>query len=345
LAGKTAIILFNLGGPDSPAAIRPFLFNLFSDPAIIRVPGPIRWMLAHLISRRRTKTATEIYARLGGRSPILPQTEAQAAALEASLSKHSDGYARVFIAMRYWHPFAAETVAEVKKWGADRVVLLPLYPQMSTTTTQSSLDDWDRAAQAAGLNLPTAKIGCYPVDAGFIAAQARLIRAALEKAGGPVRLLFSAHGLPKKIVTAGDPYQLQVEQGAAAVVAALGIPGLDYAICYQSRVGPMEWIGPSTESEIARAARDGRGIVLVPIAFVSEHSETLVELDIEYAELAAHQGVTTYIRVPTVGVAPEFIGGLDRLVRGAVFDGGIRCGSGARTCPPDRLGCPCRVTS
>lgn len=343
---KTAVVLFNLGGPDRPEAIQPFLFNLFSDPAIIRAPGPVRWMLAHLISRRRAPKAAGIYAQLGGRSPILPETEAQARALEASLNSAQDGSdARVFIAMRYWHPFAAETAAAVKAWGADRVVLLPLYPQMSTTTTASSLGDWDRAAEAAGLHLPTARIGCYPVDPGFVAASARLIRAALEEAasaGAPVRVLFSAHGLPKKIVAAGDPYQMQVERGAAAIVAALQVPGLDFSVCYQSRVGPLEWIGPDTESEIDRAGRDGRSVVLCPIAFVSEHSETLVELDIEYAERAQHAGVKKYVRVPTVSVAAEFIGGLDRLVRGAVFDDVPHCGSGARLCGTAHAGCICR---
>ncbi len=338
---KTAIILFNLGGPDSPAAIRPFLFNLFNDPAIIRLPQPMRWLLAQLISRRREKTASEIYGHMGGRSPILPQTEAQARALEAALGPDF----RVFIAMRYWKPFADETAQAVLAWNPDRILLLPLYPQFSTTTSGSSLKDWRRAAAAIGLDKPTASIGCYPAEPGFIAAQVALIRQYLPKlAGQDFRLLFSAHGLPKKIVDAGDPYQRQVEQSAAAIVAGLDLPGLDWGICYQSRVGPLQWIGPATDAEIRRAGQDGKAMLLVPLAFVSEHSETLVELDIEYAELAHEHGVPAYHRVPTVGVTPAFIAGLADLVRQGRYDACIHPGPGAEPCPAGRFaGCPCQA--
>jgi ferrochelatase len=322
---KTAIILFNLGGPDSLPAVQPFLFNLFNDPAIIRLPNPFRWLLAKLISTRRAPVAREIYEKMGGRSPILPQTEAQAKALEAALG---EGF-RVFVAMRYWHPFSDETAKAVKAWGADRVVLLPLYPQFSTTTTDSSLKDWARAAKSAGLAVPTASIGCYNDEPGFVAAQTALLRERLPdaEAKGPVRILFSAHGLPKKIVTDGDPYQLQVERSVAAIRRELGRDDLDIRICYQSRVGPLEWIGPATDAEITRAAQQNRSIVVVPVAFVSEHSETLVELDIEYAELAQHNGAAGYTRVPTVGTQPAFIAGLAGLVRGATDGGAPRCGS------------------
>ncbi|MEK9971063.1 MAG: ferrochelatase [Ferrovibrio sp.] len=325
---KIAVVLFNLGGPDGPQAVQPFLFNLFNDPAIIRLPNPFRWLLAKLISTRRAPVARGVYDKMGGRSPILPQTEAQARALEAVLG---DGY-RVFIAMRYWHPFSDATAKAVQDWGADQVMLLPLYPQFSTTTTASSFADWQRAARAIGLNVPTAAIGCYSDEPGFIAAQTALLRDHLPDAekAGPVRILFSAHGLPKKVVTDGDPYQMQVERSVAAILKLLDRPDLDSRICYQSRVGPLEWIGPATDAEIARAASDGRAIVVVPVAFVSEHSETLVELDIEYAELAHHNGASAYTRVPTVGAQPDFIQGLARLVREAGFDGKTRCGSGQR---------------
>ncbi|MFC3675560.1 ferrochelatase [Ferrovibrio xuzhouensis] len=342
---KTAVILFNLGGPDSPQAVEPFLFNLFSDPAIIRLPNPLRWLVAKLISSRRAPVAAGIYDKMGGRSPILPQTEAQAAALKVALG--SDDY-RVFIAMRYWHPFADETAKAVRDWGAERIVLLPLYPQFSTTTTGSSLTDWHRAAAKAGMNLPTAAIGCYADEGGFVAAQVDLLRAALAQAEtqgpatAPIRILFSAHGLPKKVVTDGDPYQMQVERSVAAMLRLLGRPEIDSRICFQSRVGPLEWIGPGTDAEIAQAALDGCRIVVVPVAFVSEHSETLVELDIEYAELAQHNGAAAYIRVPTVGSAPEFISGLARLVKHAgAFDGKPRCGSGPRPCGNAWRRCAC----
>lgn len=324
---KTAIILFNLGGPDAPAAVRPFLFNLFNDPAIIGVPQPLRYLLAKLVSKRRAPVAAEMYDELGGGSPLLPNTQAQADALQASLG---DPGTRIFIAMRYWHPLTEATVASVKQFGPDRVILLPLYPQFSTTTTGSSVKAWRRAAGKIGLNVPTATICCYPQERGFIDAIAELLRPCLDSAArdGAPRVLFSAHGLPKKIVAAGDPYQWQVEQTAAAIVATLGRPGLDWRVTYQSRVGPLEWIGPYTDDEIERAGAERKALVVVPVAFVSEHSETLVELDIAYRRLAAESGVPRYERVATVGTHPAFIAGLTRLVQAAragTCPGGASC--------------------
>jgi ferrochelatase len=304
---KTAIVFFNLGGPDSPEAIKPFLFNLFNDKAIIGAPQPIRWLLAKFISSRRAPVAKEIYAQIGGKSPLLGFTQEQARALEKKLGEDY----KVFIAMRYWHPFARETALQVKAYGANEIILLPLYPQYSTTTSGSSIKDWQRL----GLSVPTRIICCYPEEPGFIAAMADLIGKALDKAGEGTRLLFSAHGLPKKIIERGDPYQFQVGKSAAAVAKALNIPHLDWQVCYQSRVGPMEWIGPSTDDEIRRAGNEGKKVVLVPIAFVSEHSETLVELDIEYRHLAEQSGVPAYIRVSALGAHPAFISGLARLVK------------------------------
>ena len=323
---KVAIILFNLGGPDGPDAVQPFLFNLFNDPAIIRVPNPMRWLLAKFVSSRRAPVAREIYAELGGGSPLVPLTEAQGAALEAALADGESEF-RTFIAMRYWHPFAGEAVAAAKAWGATELVLLPLYPQYSTTTTESSFKDWERAAAKAGLAVPARTVCCYPAEEGFVAGYASLLAAAVAKAGGHegFRVLFSAHGLPKKIVEAGDPYQAQVEQSCAAIVAKLGIAGLDWVTCYQSRVGPLEWIGPSTDDEIRRAGAEGKSLIVLPVAFVSEHSETLVELDKEYGHLAKESGVPVYIRVPALGTEPQFIEGLARLVRSARASDKILC--------------------
>lgn len=338
---RTAIVLFNLGGPDSPEAVRPFLFNLFNDPAIIGAPGPIRWALARFISWRRAPVAREIYANIGGRSPLLENTEAQARALQAALSDL--GAVEVFIAMRYWHPLTEEAVAEVAAYGPDRVLLLPLYPQYSTTTSGSSIGAWRVAAAAAGLAVPTTTVCCYPTEPGFVAELAGLLRPALEKAGarGKPRLLFSAHGLPKKIVDGGDPYQWQVEASAAAVAEALGDPDLDWVVCYQSRVGPLEWIGPSTEDEIGRAGADGRPVVVLPIAFVSEHSETLVELDIEYRHLAEQKGVPAYVRVPTVDAGAHFVAGLAALVERALSGEAALCSfQGGRICPAAWGCCP-----
>jgi protoporphyrin/coproporphyrin ferrochelatase len=315
---RRALVLMNLGGPDSPAAIRPFLYNLFSDPAIIGLPAPFRLPLAKLIANRRSKTAEEIYAHLGGASPLLANTEAQARALEAELG----GDYRCFIAMRYWHPLTQQVVSQVKAWRPDEIVLLPLYPQFSTTTTASSQQLWQSEAARQALRSPTRTIRSYPVASGFIAALAGLIGKALNNTETRVRLLMSAHGLPLKTVRAGDPYPQEVESTAAAVVAALARPGLDWRVCYQSRVGPLAWLGPSVDEELQRAARDRVGVVVAPISFVSEHSETLVELDRDYRRLAEGHGVAFYRRVPTVGTDPRFIAALAQLVRNAAYGAG-----------------------
>jgi protoporphyrin/coproporphyrin ferrochelatase len=314
---RVAVVLMNLGGPDSLAAVEPFLFNLFSDPAIIRVPGFLRLPLARLLARRRARTAREIYQRLGGKSPLLANTKAQASALETALGPEY----RCFVAMRYWHPMSDRTARKVAEWEPDQIVCLPLYPQFSTTTTGSSFAAWESAAAQLGLSRPTRTICCYPCEPGFVAAIAGLIQPALDAAsrvGTQPRLLLTAHGLPKRIVRAGDRYPSQVEQTAAAVVAALARPGLDWRVCYQSRVGPLEWIGPATDEEIARAGKDEIPLVVAPISFVSEHSETLVELDLDYRRLAEDAGVAAYHRVPTVGVEPAFIGSLATLVNRAL---------------------------
>jgi protoporphyrin/coproporphyrin ferrochelatase len=341
---KVAIVLFNLGGPDSHEAIRPFLLNLFMDPAILRVPFFIRPFLARIVARARLKPATENYAILGGKSPLLELTQEQARALEAALP---DIEAKCFIAMRYWHPFSDETARDVRAWNPDRVLLLPLYPQYSTTTTGSSIAAWREAAVRAGLVAETTTLCCYPTDPGYVSATAILIKAAHDDArsklpaGVPLRVLFSAHGLPEIIVRNGDPYQWQIEQTVAAVVAAMGGQGLDHTICYQSRATPQKWIDPSTEAEIDRAAREKVAILVVPIAFVSEHSETLVELDVEYRLLAEQRGVPAYFRVPTQNADPGFIAALANLTRRALHHGPGLCSAGPdRRCRLEHTGCP-----
>ena len=336
---KLAVVLFNLGGPDSPEAVRPFLRNLFSDAAIISLPAIMRLPLAWLIARRRAPVARKIYDHIGGRSPIFEETRRQANALQAALSR--DGVeAKAFVAMRYWHPFSDGAARAVKAFAPDQIVLLPLYPQYSTTTTASSLKDWARAAKKAGLKAPTSRVCCYPIEPGFVAsAAARINQAAGNlKPGIGYRLLLSAHGLPKRTIAKGDPYQWQVEQSAAAVVKALNRPELEPSVCYQSRVGPLEWIGPATDSEISRAGKDGKGVIVAPIAFVSEHSETLVELDIEYRKLAAEAGVLDYRRAATVGTESEFINGLAELVRHALGGKTVTSGEG-RICPAGQKCC------
>jgi ferrochelatase len=242
--------------------------------------------------------------------------------------------------MRYWHPFSDGAARAVKAFDPDKIVLLPLYPQYSTTTTLSSLKEWARAARKAGLSKPTSRVCCYPWEPGFVAAAAAKIREAM--AGAPenvsYRLLLSAHGLPRRTVEKGDPYRWQVEQCADAIVKTLAMPGLEPVVCYQSRVGPLEWIGPSTDAEIIRAGKDGKGLIVAPIAFVSEHSETLVELDIEYRRLAGEHGVPDYRRAATVGTHPDFIAGIAGLVARALEGKTVTCGDG-RICPPDHKRC------
>ena len=311
---RIAVVLFNLGGPDSLNAVQPFLFNLFYDPAIIRVLNPFRWLLASVISKKRAPIAREIYEHLGGKSPILDFTKKQASALQKKLETF--GNLKVFIAMRHWHPMTEETLIDVNKYNPDEVILLPLYPQFSSTTSGSSIKEWDRLAKKLSFNFRTKKICCYAKAPEWIDAQIDLIKIELKKIDKkiPLRFLFSAHGLPKKIIAQGDPYQSQVERTANQLVEMLGKKTLDWRICYQSRVGPLEWIGPSTEKALQEAANDGVGVIIIPIAFVSEHSETLVELDIEYKKLAAEIGVIAYHRVQTVSDHPKFINCLANLV-------------------------------
>ena len=329
---KLAVVLFNLGGPDSPDAIKPFLFNLFNDKAIISAPAPIRWLLAKWISFKRAPVAKKIYAEMGGRSPILEQTQAQAQALQDVLKTSpkinmAETEAQVFVSMRYWHPFAFETARAVKKFNPDKILLLPLYPQYSTTTSASSLDEWKSVAGSIGISAPTQSICCWPTEPGFIAAEAKLLNEAVAVATAtatpdtPVEVLFSAHGLPKRTVErTGDPYPEQVMAGAKEIVNVAGklAPGnagkFSWKVSYQSRVGPLEWIGPDTEDEIKRAGKRKAALIVIPLSFVSEHSETLVELDIEYKAVAKKAGVKNYTRVAAVGTHPDFINGLASLV-------------------------------
>jgi ferrochelatase len=340
---KVAIVLFNLGGPDSPEAIKPFLLNLFLDPAILRVPFFVRPFLARYIARARVEPAKANYALIGGKSPLLELTQTQAAALEAAMP---DVQAKCFIAMRYWHPFSLEAARAVKAWGPDEVVLLPLYPQFSTTTTGSSLLAWRDAAVRVGLAADTTTVCCYPVNPAYTTATAGLVkvgydhaRAALDPAV-PLRVLFSAHGLPEVIIQRGDPYQWQVEHTVAAVLAAWG-QAVDHRICYQSRATPQKWIDPSTDTEIERAAEDKTAVLVVPIAFVSEHTETLVELDMEYRDLAEKLGVPGYFRVPTQNADAEFIASLAGVVRRAIGCGpGLCSAAGGRLCRLEHRVCP-----
>ena len=337
---RVAVVLFNLGGPDSLKAVRPFLFNLFRDPAIIQLATVPRLLLAALISTTRNRSAQANYAKMGGASPLLPETRAQAAALQALLAERAPEHeTRVFVAMRYWKPFAAETAAEVAAFAPDEIVLLPLYPQYSTTTTASSVADWAGAYKGPGRSRT---VCCYPTARGLAQAHAAAIRQAWEQGGRPgnLRLIFSAHGLPQQVIDAGDPYETQIHATAQAVAVLL--PEIeDWEVAFQSRVGRLKWLEPSTEDAIRQAAADCKNVMVCPIAFVSEHIETLVELDDEYAHLARSLGVGAYLRARTPGVTPSFIETLARAALDALGREGVRP-FGPWLCPAGHEKCACR---
>ncbi len=361
---KIAVVLFNLGGPDRRDAIAPFLYNFFSDPNIIRLPGVLRRLVARRIASKRAKNeAGSSYARLDYKSPLLANTLMQAEALQEELHRggisgqNRENRWRVFVCMRYWRPMADEIAEEVRSYGPDHIVLLPLYPQYSTTTTRSSLQDWDRAARLCGLSaVPQSTVCCYPEDEGFVQASAESIfsvyRDLEAKSGRAPRILLSAHGLPCSVIRDGDPYQWQCERTASAIVDALPLDAPDWQICYQSRVGPMKWIGPSTEEALSKAAADGVPVVVYPHAFVSEHVETIVEIGEEYRNLAQDLGIPGFVVAQTAGTHPAFISGLGRLVHKALEMPGIlqsgccaraEGGSFSRCCAKDPKMCKQRT--
>jgi len=327
---RPAVVLLNLGGPDSLLAVRPFLYNLFSDPDIFRLP--LAWLtqrpFAWLVSRRRAPEAAKGYAAIGGKSPLLANTEAQARALQEALAvgtagarvaaaggnrpaaKGSEPLADVYVCMRYWHPMAGEVVAELKRRGYRRVVLLPLYPQYSVTTTGSACNAFLRACRRQQYQ-PEIDIIREWYDEplyqqAIVAALRRELAAFPDPRPERVELLLSAHGLPRRLADAGDPYREQIEATTAAVRARLGWPNV--TLCYQSRVGPLEWLKPYTEDVIRAKGRAGAKQMLVyPIAFVSDHVETLYELGIVYAALAQESGIAHYRVVPALNDDPQLI--------------------------------------
>jgi len=311
---KKAIILFNLGGPDKLESVEPFLFNLFNDPAILNLPSFFRYPLAKLISNRRAPVAKKIYQELGGSSPILKLTEEQSNALEIKLNQNQliDKY-KCFVVMRCWHPRAKEVIKNVQSYGPDEIILLPLYPQYSAATSGSSIKEWKDVCKKNNYNTKTSTICCYPTDKNFINAHTKEIKKKIKKLKN-FKLIFSAHGLPEKNIKNGDPYQWQIEQSVKKIVESLTVENLDWILSYQSRVGPLRWIGPSTDQTIIENSKIGKHIVLVPIAFVSEHSETLVELDIEYKKLAQDNGCNQYTRVPALGINKDFINAMSELI-------------------------------
>jgi protoporphyrin/coproporphyrin ferrochelatase len=338
---KKAIVLFNLGGPDKIENVEPFLFNLFNDPAILNLPILLRYPLAKLISNRRAPTAKKIYAELGGSSPILKLTNDQSHALEKKLNQTQtkDEY-KCFVVMRCWNPRAKDVIKDVQLYNPEEVVLMPLYPQYSAATSGSSIKEWKDICKKNNYKIKTSTICCYPTDQNFINAHRIEI---IKKIKGlkNFKLIFSAHGLPEKNIKKGDPYQWQVEQSVKKIIESLNDQNLDWILSYQSRVGPLKWIGPSTEDIIIKNSKIGKNIVLVPIAFVSEHSETLVELDIEYKELALNNGCKNYIRIPALGINDDFIKAMCKLIinkneykiSDVLYPPKIQCPSNFNKCP------------
>ena len=338
---KKAIILFNLGGPDKMESVEPFLFNLFNDPAILNLPTFLRYPLAKLISNRRAPVAKKIYQELGGSSPILKLTKEQSIALETKLNQTqvNDEY-KCFIVMRCWNPRAKDVIKDVQLYDPNEVILMPLYPQYSAATSGSSIKEWKDVCKRNYYNVKTSTICCYPTDQNFINAHTEEITKKIKDIKN-FKLIFSAHGLPEKNIKRGDPYQWQVEQSVKKIVKNLNDENLDWILSYQSRVGPLKWIGPSTEDIIIENSKIGKHIVLVPIAFVSEHSETLVELDIEYKEIADANGCKNYTRVPALGVNENFIKTMSELIikkseymiGEGLYPPKVRCPSHFKKCP------------
>jgi protoporphyrin/coproporphyrin ferrochelatase len=338
---KKAIILFNLGGPDKLENVEPFLFNLFNDPAILNLPTFLRYPLAKLISNRRAPVAKKIYAELGGSSPILKLTKEQSNALEIKLNQtQEENEYKCFIIMRCWNPRAKDVIKDVQLYGPDEVVLMPLYPQYSAATSGSSIKEWKDICKKNNYDIKTSTICCYPTDQNFINAHTKEIIKKTKDLKN-FKLIFSAHGLPEKNIKKGDPYQWQVEQSVKKIVESLNDENLDWILSYQSRVGPLKWIGPSTETTIIENSKIGKHIVLVPIAFVSEHSETLVELDIEYREIADANGCKNYTRVPALGINEDFITAMSELIikkneykiNENLYPPKIQCPSNFKKCP------------
>jgi len=317
---KLGVVLFQLGGPDSPEAVEPFLYNLFCDPDIINFP--LAWMarrpLAWWIARRRAQVVRDHYNAIGGQSPIRLLTERQARKLEAALAGEFD--VRCWVAMRYWRPLTGQAAAAVRAASLDRLVLLPLYPQYSFATTVSSLKEWERVYRPAADGPAVRVIDEFHTHPLYIQAVAERIATSLTHFDKPgeAHLVFSAHGLPLSLIERGDPYQRHVQETVGAVLACGGWPN-EHTLCYQSRVGRQKWLEPSLHDTIERLARQGeRHLLVVPISFVTEHIETLHEINIETRAEALSAGVQQFEMVPAVGDSPRFIRALEDLVRSAL---------------------------
>lgn len=312
---KLGVVLFQLGGPDSAEAIEPFLYNLFCDPDIIDFPFAriARQPLAKLISTTRARHVAHHYAEIGGKSPILEFTQRQAAALETELRRDLD--ARVTIAMRYWRPFTAEAIATMERHKPDEIVLLPLYPQYSKTTTGSSLNEWNRLWRRS--DPPVSIVEDFYQDEAYLRSVVELVNRKLEEFddASDVDMIFSAHSVPVAVIEKGDPYQRQIERTMELVWERGQWPCRRH-LCYQSKVGASKWLRPSMHETVKRLAAEGRKhLLIVPISFVSDHVETLHEIDIEHREQARGLGIEDFRMTAGLNDSPAFIRALSGLVR------------------------------
>lgn len=321
--GRTGVLLLNLGGPEKLEDVRPFLYNLFSDPEIIRLPFP--WLqkpLAWLISTLRSKKSEANYMEIGGGSPLLQITEAQAQALQSKLSEQGNDI-QVYVGMRYWHPFTEEAIAQIKKDNIQKLVILPLYPQFSISTSGSSFrvleEMWKTDPHLQ--NVEYTLISSWHDHQGYLGAMVDLIKQELQQFENPdnVHIFFSAHGVPKSYVTeAGDPYQVDIEECTDLIMKTLNTEN-PHTLAYQSKVGPVEWLKPYTEDALQElGAENTKDLLVVPISFVSEHIETLQEIDLEYREVAEQAGITNFKRVPALNTHPMFIEALSNLTTEAL---------------------------
>jgi ferrochelatase len=315
----TGVVLLNMGGPDSLNAVRPFLARLFSDKELIRLPAAAitQPLFAWIVSGLRARKVRRYYEEIGGGSPIATITELQRFALEGAL-RATGGRFKVYTGMRYWHPLAKHAALEMKEDAVARAIALPLYPHFCSATTGSSFSDLRRWMKWAGCSCPLTEIRSYPDHPKYVAALAETISAVIREADrGGMYLLFSAHGVPQALIDGGDPYREETARTVAAVMRAF--PGLPHGISYQSKVGPTAWLPPDTVSEVTRLAREGvRTLVVVPVSFVSEHIETLHELDVRLASHARQAGIQSFLRAPALNDAPLFISALKDLALGAV---------------------------
>jgi ferrochelatase len=317
--GRVGVLLLNLGGPDELDDVRHFLFNLFSDPEIIRIPVPaFQKPLAWLISTLREKKSKANYQVIGGGSPLRRITEAQAQALKDKLQEKGQD-AEMYIGMRYWHPYTEEAIASIKRDRITKLVILPLYPQFSISTSGSSFRLLEKLWQEdpALQQIEYTVIPSWYQQPDYLQAMAQMTAKELDQFSNPdeVQIFFSAHGVPVSYVEeAGDPYQKEIEECTKLIIKNLNRSN-PYTLAYQSRVGPVEWLKPYTEDAIPELGAKGvKDLLVVPISFVSEHIETLQEIDVEYRELAEESGIHNFHRVPALDTNPLFIEGLANLV-------------------------------